>query len=515
MGALYTLTENEPPKQLTPMPRIPIKITPHPYLSDHHFMGQPVLPAVEAMEILAAVAKHTDPQRSVTTISNARFDKFLPIDHRQSTIEAFADMENIDNGIIQTQLATKTRAPKAKITRTKIHAQLSFDADPAPSDFVPLDLAGALEGTCISVEPDKIYSELVPFGPAYANITEPLWLSPDGALAAIECTDRPTTSGTNHLGAPFILDAAFHAACVWGQHFHNVVAFPVGMGQRRVLHPTQPDSRYFGRVGPKTITPSHLIFDIVILDASGRVCEAILDLQMRDVSGGRLKPPEWIVRNDLSDPLAAFRRHCQGLVVIELAAVTPFATAALTKMEAERTVKMAPRRKKSFLAARLALKRLSRQIQSAGNDIDPRSIHTVSNDGVRPCCPVEDGNAAPFCSVSHDRRFAIAVAADQPIGVDVEVISEKTVKCSRIYMSDRETALMNQSRLGAAQAATRIWSLKEAVAKATGVDLATAWRIAQIRSIGEDETRFDLDGKGSCVALHAVVGTHLFTLYDQ
>ena len=185
------------------MPRISIKFSPPAHLADHHFMGQPVLPAVEAMEILAATAKQANKNQPVTTISNARFDKFLPIDPNQSAIEAFADIEQPESGKVQTQLATKTRAPRAKITRTKIHTQLAFEADPTLPGFVPLDVAAALEGICVTVEPEKIYKELVPFGPAYANISAPLWLSPDGALAAIQCPDLPTASGSNHLGAPF------------------------------------------------------------------------------------------------------------------------------------------------------------------------------------------------------------------------------------------------------------------------------------------------------------------------
>lgn len=478
-------------------------------------MGQPVLPAVEAMEILAATVRREDPAQSVTTITNARFDKFLPLDINQHPMSAFANVAQLETGGLQMELATKTKAPMAAITRTKIHAQLTFEDKQAGTRFVPLDVAAAPEGVCYTVDADKIYAELVPFGPTYRNIKGPVWLSPEGALAAIQSPDRPTASGTNLLGAPFALDAAFHAACVWGQHIHNVVAFPVAIDQRVVYHPTQPNTRYYARVIPRSMTTAHFSFDLWLLDETGQVCEMIQGLKMRDVSGGRIQPPAWIVRTVQSDPLAGIRSACRQLAIVELEALAPYAPAALSPFEAERLTQMAPRRQKSYLSARVALKQLSRRLQNNDDQTDPQTITTVCEDRVKPCCPLSHGERNVYCSASHDARFAIAVAADQPVGIDVEMVSDKAVKCSSIYMSEQESALIVRSPLGDAQAATRIWSLKEAIAKASGMGLATAWRCAQVRSIGEHETRFDLDGKRDCSALHATVGKHLFTFYSH
>jgi phosphopantetheinyl transferase len=478
-------------------------------------MGQPVLPAVEAMEILAAAVKQAQGHWPVRAISDARFDKFLPIDSEHPEIAAFVDVKEMDKGDRQAELATRTKAPNAAITRTKIHARLTFDAGPTASGYVPLDVAAAPEGICTTVDPDRIYRELVPFGPAYANIKAPLWLSPDGALAAIECPDLPATCASNHLGSPFALDAAFHAACVWGQHYHGVVAFPVAIDQRVVLEPTRPGTPYFARVVPQTTSPALLTFDLWLLDATGQVCETVRGLQMRDVSGGRLRPPNWIVRQAQPDPLAGFRSICRQLAVIELKALAPYAPAALSPLETPRLEKMAPRRKQSFLSARIALKRLSRRLRGDDHHIAPETITTICDDLIKPCCPTGDPLPGVYCSVSHDARFAIAVAADHPVGVDVEVVCSTPVKCAGIYMSDPEKALMRRSDLGQPQAAARIWSLKEAVAKATGMDLAAAWRRAQVSSIGEVESRFDLEDKGACIAMHATQGKHLLTLFCQ
>ncbi len=497
------------------MARIPIKFTTHPHLKDHHFMGQAVLPAVEAMEILADAVQHADPQQSVTTIANAHFDKFLTLDMSQAATTAFVNLQPQGTGEQHVELATKTKAPKAAITRTKIHAQLTFGSSQAESGFVPLDVAAAPEGICTFVDPEKIYADLVPFGTAYANIKTPVLLSPDGALAVIECPNLPTTTASNHLGSPFALDAAFHAACVWGQHYHGIVAFPVAMDQRRVLLPTQPNSPYYARVLPKKINAAQFIFDLWLLDESGRVREMVKGLKMRDVSGGRLKPPAWIVRPNQPDPLAGLRINCQRISLVELDAVAPYASEALSPREAARFTKMGFRRKRSYLSARMALKRLSRRLQNDNMQIAPETLTTLKSDLVKPHCPVQSPTQAVWCSVSHNRRFAIAVAADHPVGVDVEVISPKAVKFAHIYMSAQEITLMQQSNLGKAEAAARVWTLKEAVAKATGMNLATAWQQAQVNSIGEHQSRFDLKRHAALTARHATVGDHLFTLFNR
>jgi len=97
------------------------------------------------------------------------------------------------------------------------------------------------------------------------------------------------------LGSPFPLDAAFHAACVWGQRYAGLVGFPVGFALRWLFAPTRPGSTYTARVFPKKVHPDRFLADIWITDIDGALQEAVLDVVMRDVSGGRIKPPSWIL----------------------------------------------------------------------------------------------------------------------------------------------------------------------------------------------------------------------------
>jgi hypothetical protein len=149
-----------------------------------------------------------------------------------------------------------------------------------------------LEGNCISVPSTTIYRDLVPFGTAYQNIVGDLSVSPEGALAYL--SGGGNEADEDLLGSPFPLDAAMHAACVWGQRFGGIVPFPTGFEKRVIYQKTKKGGAYLGRIVPVKVNHESLIFDAWIYDLDGIMFESISGIQMRDVSQGRLLPPDWI-----------------------------------------------------------------------------------------------------------------------------------------------------------------------------------------------------------------------------
>jgi hypothetical protein len=137
-----------------------------------------------------------------------------------------------------------------------------------------------------------LYRELVPFGTAYQNIMGDLAVSPEGALATLSGGNYEADE--NLLGSPFPLDAAMHAACVWGQRFSGMVPFPTGFKKRFIYQKTKKGGRYLGRVVPVNVDQESLMFDAWIYDFNGVIYEAISGIKMRDVTQGRLRPPQWI-----------------------------------------------------------------------------------------------------------------------------------------------------------------------------------------------------------------------------
>jgi phosphopantetheinyl transferase len=493
---------------------VPIDLPIRPYLRDHCFNGQAVLPAVEAMEALAQAARRLRPSIELSCMSEVAFDKFLYLDPTTKHLSAQGDISIDRRGNVRAVLTTKTASKRAVMARVKAHAALTLPRQAPPMPEEPLDVASAPEGVCFSVQQAKIYPDLVAFGPSYRNLAG-LHMSSSSAVAEVRSpvVEYAGAVNSNLLGSPFALDAAFHAACVWGQRFAGIVAFPVAVDRRQVYAPTLPGEAYFVHVLPVVADPALLVFDLWIYDREGSLREACSGVRMRDVSGGRMRPPAWIRPTGSPGATNRIAGACEASAVIELAALPPFAEKTLSQREQLRLAGMSGRRRKSYLAARLACKRIVRRISSNDMLTAPGEITTVCDDRPdRPCCPLTDGRSLLSCSVSHDDRFAVAVAADGRVGVDVERASERLLKSRSLYMSAPEQVLNRRSHLGEVQTAVRIWSVKEAVAKALDITLADAWRRVEVCAVGSFESRFCLDGQDAWTAVHEMVEEHVFTL---
>lgn len=492
--------------------RLPLKIPIRPYLQDHRIEGRAVYPAVESMQTLAGVVARYRPavdRACLTRMNRVRFDKFLDVPPEAAAIPVLVEISTLNPANLSVGLLTRTRLKNTAISRVKNHATLSFSDSSLEKRALPLDLAASIQGVCHPIAAQLIYRELVPFGPAYRNLKENLIISADGVLAKIV---PPEIKFSGPLGSPFTLDAAFHAACVWGQRYAGRVAYPVALERRVVVSPTRPGQSYFARIVPAQTSPGRVIFDIWIHDRRGRLCEMAGGVQMRDVSRGRLQPPGWISA-DKTAPLAErLAARCRALSIIELESITPLALRALSRDELGRLETMGKGRRPSYLAARMALKRVSRAL--SGNDltVEASAISTVYKDRSHPRCPLTNGHEPYRCSVAHDSRFAVAVASERPVGVDVEVVSDRLLKLRHLFMSETEQGLPGTSKLSAAGVAARIWSVKEAVAKALDLNLAEAWARTEVISVAAPESRFKINGREMALATHETVDDHLFTL---
>lgn len=270
---------------------MPLKVPAAAYLKDHCFQGRMVLPAVEAMRILAEAARTRLPEIALDCITNARFDKFLYLRPEDQWIDAFSEIEMDSNGVVTTKLITKSVSPKTTITRMKEHVVLCF-ANPTPIGTKEPKKKRFRGEPAYEIPIARLYQDLVPFGPAFQNIKK-LRLYQNGAEAVIASSlNAPTDEAP--LGCPFILDAAFHAACAWAQRHIDIVAFPVGFDYRRIINRTHWGETYEAQISVVQKKSALLVFDIQIYSINGDLCESLTGVYMRDVSGGSLRPPQWI-----------------------------------------------------------------------------------------------------------------------------------------------------------------------------------------------------------------------------
>jgi phosphopantetheinyl transferase len=171
------------------------------------------------------------------------------------------------------------------------------------------------------------------------------------------------------------------------------------------------------------------------------------------------------------------------MTLIDIETISSSQEHVLTARESARAMRMGPRRRRDFIAARVALKKLARQLDLVKENRPDREIETLGPDDARPCI-AESGIC---CSVSHSAGLVVAVAHSHPIGVDLEVISEKATRIWSRFLSPGESDLILQSGLSLERAAARAWTIKEAAAKALGLHLFQAIREVDVVRVGEKE----------------------------
>ena len=268
------------------------------WLRDHHIAGQSVLPAVLAMAMMADKAQQHFPELDTTTMTDITLKRLLPIDSETTRINLVFDMTPYPAEGLQVSLSTRLVSKQSQIKRILDHVSMTFGQTETKDGFhCPVTIwHDDGQGEPFEVPAHRLYEELVPFGPAFQNVLETISLFSDGGKALLEAPSNiyePSAS----LGAPLVLDAAFHIACAWGQRYRDVVAYPVSIATRKIRRPTRAGNRYRARVVARTAPPPDLIFDLEIRDLQDRLCESITGLAMQPLpQTAHLRPPRWLRR---------------------------------------------------------------------------------------------------------------------------------------------------------------------------------------------------------------------------
>lgn len=274
--------------------RTAVDIPVAPWFADHFINGRIVLPAVEIMLLLAAEIARTHPGMDIRRMENVRFPKFLEIPAGSTSVTALIEERHGKNGSIRAALLSRMRYKT--VTRLKEHGEIIFSpAREGGGKIISREAAILLSNPVTEVAAEDIYRELVPFGPAYHTLRETLHLAGTFARGTVHAPELPVGDWVReNLGSPFPLDGAFHAACVLGQCVAGFVPFPVELACRVIYKPTRPGVSYLTRVELISRKQDELVFDLSISDGKGEMYEKVAGLRMRDVSGGRIKPPEWV-----------------------------------------------------------------------------------------------------------------------------------------------------------------------------------------------------------------------------
>lgn len=258
-----------------------IEIAVPPWFKDHSFGGRAVLPAVETMNLLAEEVISVYPDIDVRVMEQARFARFLELPPQRTKVEALVESSRQENGSIRAKLLS--RATFKTMTRLIEHGEVWFSPPPVPDTAVSVIALRDPDEFVTRVTAERIYKELVPFGPAYQTLTGTLFLTEQGAWGTLKAPLLPETGIQKRIGSPFPLDGAMHAACVHGQQYVNFVPFPVGFSRRIISKPTRAGCDYMAQLVSVSRAADELVFDLVICDCDGQVHETVTGLRMRNV----------------------------------------------------------------------------------------------------------------------------------------------------------------------------------------------------------------------------------------
>jgi phosphopantetheinyl transferase len=240
-----------------------------------------------------------------------------------------------------------------------------------------------------------------------------------------------------------------------------------------------------------------------ILPFSSGHKDAYSDLGRRVYPGGQIMilslHPETIAKNS-----------GQYVEIIGLNASTSERCDLFTPREQMRFNTMGSRRRVSFAGARVAIKLLYRRLTGDSDTPDSR-LETVAADLVRPCMPHAQMHPYRFCAASHDDRFAVAVAGKVPVGVDVENVSDRILRIQKYFLSDQEMDLVERAVMTRREAATRIWTIKESVAKAMNFSLPEALARVRVSALGKNRSDIQIDEK-KAQALSSLFQGHVVSL---
>jgi len=245
------------------------------------------------MRLLALTATEACPTVDPKIMTDTAFTRFVEIAPDAAVLEILVRLTEVSSGVVRAGLLSRSRV-KA-MTRLVSHCDLTFAAAPSPPTEV----------RCLPAPPSRQFR---PGNIGRSDLPGPGALRPDvpdpsrpaavdggyglGPGAGPGAAADGRGSGTARQSLP--PRRAMHAACVHGQRLVDFIPFPVGFAARVIARPTEGGESYAVRVRLRSRADNELVYDLAILDEGGCLRETVTALRMRDVSGGRIRPPAWV-----------------------------------------------------------------------------------------------------------------------------------------------------------------------------------------------------------------------------
>lgn len=433
------------------------------WIEDHAIEGNPVLPGVVGIELMAAVAASLFPADGFAGVTDVSFDAPAKV-YRKEPTTLHIEAHRIAPGRARARLVSTRTLRTGRIQETEhFSAHLVFGdvqaVEGLPGVFLPDE----------TVDQAGIYQRFF-HGPRFQVLTGVVGVSADGLIA--DGVTLVLREGL--LTDALVVEAAFQAA---GMH-RMIVSHQMGLPQRvRALQVVQRPTA--GE--PLTIVVRQVGdgYDIDIDAVSGPV------LRMRGytmVDRGPVPPRDRFPAPPSDRPRCFPTPHGgsgggSGGPVIAEASADEDPEPWLTRHElGELAARGTDRRVRDRVAGRVAAKRALALLTGA----DPLDIRIATAASGEPIATVPSHPTARV-SLSHRSGRAVAVAVDAGyVGIDIERVEERPESFSQMWFDADEQRLT----AGNPELLTVAWAVKEAILKLVGTGMACSPHDVKVRSVG-------------------------------
>lgn len=346
-------------------------------------------------------------------------------------------------------------------------AQVLVAADyPAPELPTPEPLR-APRATAVAAE--DLYREGWMFhGPAYQGV------------AAFEAIGDNGINGRLKVpaGKGALLDNMGQLAGYWVmEQPQDCLAMPIGVDAIRFYAPDPlPGEELRAEVRVSELDALNCVTQHQLRDAQGRLRIAIEGWRTRRY---QMDKAFWVASRKLSE-LQASQFVPPNVALFEDRYDTAILRDYLSRRylsASERAVYdgLSPRRRRQWLSGRVAAKDAVRAWLHRERGVEavwPQEILVVNNEAGAPQLKANVTDTLPeglHVSLAHKNNLAVAIVAEQPVGIDLEVIEPREPGFLEMAFHPAELALLNGPDVPAEH--TRGWVAKEVAAKAAGTGL--------------------------------------------
>ncbi|GAB3473561.1 4'-phosphopantetheinyl transferase superfamily protein [Azotobacter salinestris] len=505
------------------------------YLADHAFVHapgvkpvsacMPVLPLTMSLEVMAEAAACLAPGLGLIGFEDVKATRWIEVSDRDSevlNISARVKEVDADSQVWRVAVAIQLEGQDMPSTTATVLLSTAYRVD------LDLSFGNFSNPYRLPLTGEDIYRERHMFhGPCFQCLTGEIVIADEGAVT--ELVTRPPTELFRSIDQPQLLidpalfDGIGQFIGVWAMQ-HDRYVLPIGFGKLELYRSTPPaGTRAPIRIEIVRDETMTMYANVEIQDGSGGVWLRVREwgsIKFRNppqVLDFRRQPTRYLLSRPLELPSLARDVQCRLITKADTQGFDPLLLARhylhLDEMEAFTAKAGVPPRQQQWQLGRVAAKDAVRAWLAAHSE-QPEMLHPAAfvidseAAGQPRVAGLEEHARLPRISIAHCEDRAVALAGEQPVGIDIEQIRPRAAGFLESFSTAGERELLDDLAVEGAlrdEWVTRLWSAKEAAGKllGTGVDGAPQ-RFEAIAIDGAGSFIIQVRDSGRLIGVHSV-----------